>query len=131
LAGPIFGCADDQVHAWRRAAKDYLSGVGTYDPALNDDRGHEAVRANQIVRRDKTEIVNSAVVLANLWRPSVGTSMEIFWAASIARDVVVCCDANGHWSSPENFSPWILSHATHVASSLSEACFVARGICEE
>jgi len=115
LAGPIAQCSDEEAMSWREKAKQAL--VGHYDildPMRRDYRGQSEAPAEEIVTEDLKDITHSDVLLANAWKPSVGTSMEI-WIASQQPNTKVVVIA------PERCSPWHRYCADEVVSSLQDA----------
>ena len=119
LAGPIFGCVDEECDDWRQFVKIELSGKYRFlDPMRNDYRGQNISSletAKRIVDGDKHDILSSDVLLANCYKPSVGTSMEILlaWEALIPRVVII--------PTFPNVSPWLVYHATIIFSSIGQA----------
>src|SRR5579872_4741790 len=83
LAGPINGCSDGEANDWRSEVKERLGDIYEFlDPMRHDYRGLEMDPgiAEKIVFNDMQDIFSSDVILANCPKPSVGTSMEIFFA---------------------------------------------------
>lgn len=113
LCGLINGCTDAECSDWRVAAKQHFK--RTLDPMRRDYRGRELECAPEIVALDKRDIQDADVVLANCPKPSVGTSMEIFFAWS-QRKPVVCI-------VPDKLtaSPWLRVHSAALVESLAEA----------
>lgn len=111
LCGPINGCTDDECKDWRAYAKSRLP--NTIDPMVRDYRGREADSYREIVELDKIDVRRCDFVLANCPKPSVGTSMEIFYAWEIGRPVVVVADGS--------ISPWLRYHATKICPTVREA----------
>lgn len=115
LAGPINGCTDKEAGDWRSTATSILQerGIDVLDPMARDYRGIEDENVNLIVKGDKEDIDGCHVLLANCPKPSVGTSMEVFFAHLRHKTVVVV--------APEPVSPWLRYHATDVFQDLDEA----------
>lgn len=114
LAGPINGCTDVEARGWRDAVKGELAGLYRFTDPMDDDfRGHEADNAAQIVRRDQARIRHAHIVLANAWRPSVGTPMEVAYAHKEGKHIIVV--------QPSPVSPWYEYHASHIAANLTSA----------
>ena len=103
LAGPINGCSDSECKDWREWVKQRWPQHNYLDPMRRDYRGSEAESAAEIVSGDKEDIRKSDVFVAFCPKPSVGTSMEIFFAHQIGVRVVAV--------APEPVSPWIRAHA--------------------
>lgn len=114
LAGPINGCTNDECTTWREKTKRVLAhiGVGTIDPMRRDYRGVEHLEYTAIVEGDKQDIRDCDIFLAMAPQPSAGTSMEIFYAHSIGKPVVIVC--------PNKPSPWYLNHGV-VVTNLEDA----------
>ena len=115
LCGPINGRTDDDCTGWREYAKTHLP--DTLDPMARDYRGRELESgiAKDIVENDKLDIQASDVLLVFYDKPSVGTSMEVFYAHSLGKMVLVI-DKSG-----KPLSPWMLYHSTSVHPSLDDA----------
>jgi nucleoside 2-deoxyribosyltransferase len=120
LGGPINGCTDDEASGWRESVKAILAAAGhTWcDPMDRDYRGREMEPgiAAEIVEGDKADIETCDVLLMNMPKPSVGTSMEVYHGHLEGRRTVVVM--------PEGAipSPWIVYHATEVRhGSVAEA----------
>ena len=122
LCGGINGLSDSDATDWRQATKNILGGNFNYlDPMRRDYRGRELDPgiAEEIVDGDLEDIRESDFILAMADRPSWGTAMEIHFAASIGKPVIVVCSS----SKP---SPWLRHHATRVVPSLYGAWSVLR-----
>ncbi len=81
LCGPIHGRTDEEIHNWRDYVTKYAK-CETLDPTVRDYRGLEEGNYEDIVDLDKRDIRKSDMMLVYYDRPSVGTSMEIFFAHS-------------------------------------------------
>jgi nucleoside 2-deoxyribosyltransferase len=122
LAGPIGGCTDSEAISWRREARAVLGDECCLDPMRRDYRGAEDKAAEEIVELDKADIEASDVILANCWQASWGTPMEIFYAHSLGKPVVVIVPSGGR------VSPWLRYHAASVCESLGDALTETRGL---
>lgn len=115
LAGPIYE-QDDTCIRWRKAAQKILrkKNIMSIAPTDVDYRGYERREqtANEIVKRDKGWIMDCDTVLAKCDFPSYGTAMEIMFAWSLQKKIIVV--TNSH-------SPWIRYHASHVFPTIDEA----------
>lgn len=123
LCGPINGCTDEEANGWRDLAKYYLQyydkdafTVRTpkmipIDPMKRDYRGQEGDTYREIVDLDKLDIRNSDALLVYYEKPSVGTSMEIFYAWTLGKPIVVVTP------SGTNISPWLKYHSTKIIYS--------------
>lgn len=116
LAGPIAGCTDEEVHGWRDRVTLKLKGE-TLDPSRRDYRFTEITTslASFLVDQDKDDIDSCGALLAYCPYPSVGTSMEIFYAYSTNKLVIVVV--------PEGVpvSPWLVAHSHAVCRDFYDA----------
>lgn len=120
LCGPINGCTDAECKDWREAVKAVLPDA--IDPMKRDYRGREAESYREIVDLDKRDVRRADVVLVNYDKPSVGTSMEVFYAWTLGIPVVL-------WCAPDALiSPWLRYHSTAIVHSLAEAVAKCREI---
>lgn len=113
LGGPIQGCTDHEARGWREEVKRRVKGDEFVDPMDRDYRGREAGNERAIVEADKADIGRCQVVLMNCPRPSVGTSMEIFYGWLTGRHVIVI--------APDPVSPWLRYHSHELYSTLEQA----------
>lgn len=125
LAGPMHGCGDAQALDWRRLAVDELAqaGVEALDPSeLGDYRGREGdVEPAVVVNNDLIAIASCDMVLANCWRPSYGTAMEIAIAQREHGIEVVTVVPD-----TRKVSPWLRAHSTKIVGSLAQGIDVVR-----
>ena len=83
-------------------------------PTDADYRGQESIAGmpKRIVERDKKDIVTCDTILAKCDQPSWGTAMEIMFAWSLHKQIIVVTSS---------MSPWIRYHADYVFPTLDEA----------
>lgn len=115
LCGPINGCSDAEAVTWREWFKAHTPAIACVDPMKRDYRGREVDDYREIVDLDKRDIRGCDVVVVMYVKPSVGTSMEVFYAWSLGIPVIVI-DESGR-----PLSPWMKYHATAVVKSKEEA----------
>jgi nucleoside 2-deoxyribosyltransferase len=111
LAGPIFGCTDQECKAWRREATRLLRGHGheALNPMDRDYRGREDGSAAVLVNDDLKDLYAADAMLVNAERPTWGTAMEIaYFARSPVRRTPAIVHAFG---APDPASPWLRAHA--------------------
>lgn len=112
LAGPINGCTDAECNDWREELeREFPQAI---NPMVRDYRGKEAESYREIVDLDKRDVRNCDVVVVNYVQPSVGTSMEVFYAWTIGKPVIVWCDES------TLISPWLRYHSTCFRHSLAD-----------
>ena len=107
------------ARAWREDAKKILCGkFRLLDPMRRKFKDREVDSANEIVEFDLQDVRDADILLVNYSKASIGTSMEIFYAAhDLGRFVVAF--------SPFEFkecSPWMVRYSTKILPSLEEAC---------
>ena len=126
LCGGINGLSDDDAKNWRDVATRLLGGLGhtTLDPMRRDYRGVEDDNVDAIISGDLDDIDRSDALIVNATRPSWGTAMEVFYAATFrpACPVVIIHPAD------KPVSPWLRGHSTTIVSSLPEAVAHLEGL---
>lgn len=70
---------------------------------------------NEIVDLDKRDVRNCDVVVASCPKPSVGTSMEVFYAWTLGKPVVAVVPDNAP------VSPWLRYHSTKIVQTFKDA----------
>jgi nucleoside 2-deoxyribosyltransferase len=114
LCGPINGCTDDEAMTWRDWFKQQPEDLCNpdellwVDPMKRDYRGRESEDYREIVDLDKRDVREVDVLVVMYTQPSVGTSMEIFYAWTIGKPVIVINESN------KPISPWLRYHATAI-----------------
>ena len=118
LCGPIMDCSANESKDWRTRAKERLAGrFVLLDPMRRNFRDRELDSANEIVEFDLQDIRDADLVLVNYAKPSVGTSMEVFYASHDLGKFVIAF-------SPYNFadcSPWMVRFCTKILPGLESA----------
>lgn len=102
--------------AWRKEAQAHFPDAICMDPYRRKDLS-VAYTCNEIVISDKRDIQRCDVVLAEMTNPKhnyIGTSMEIAYAYSLGKPVVMYC--------PKNIAehPWIKYHTVKAFDNLLE-----------
>lgn len=117
LCGPINGRTDDEAKGWREIAKERWPGT-CLDPMRRDYRGRELEPgvAAEIVAGDLEDLQACDALLVYFDKPSVGTSMEVFYAKHVLGKPVVVIDA-----SDKPLSPWLIFHADNITRHVSVA----------
>jgi nucleoside 2-deoxyribosyltransferase len=118
LCGPVMDESDGKAREWRELAKAKLSGDFTLlDPMRRNFKDREVDSANEIVEFDLQDVRDADIVLVNYNKPSIGTAMEVFYAAHNLGKFVVAF-------SPFTFkdcSPWMVRFCTKILPSLDSA----------
>ncbi len=117
LCGPINGRTDEDATTWRETVKARWNGE-CLDPMRRDYRGRELEPgiAAEIVAGDIEDIQACDAVLVFFDKPSVGTSMEVFYAKHVLGKLVVVIDAQD-----KPLSPWMLHHSDSQTKHTSVA----------
>lgn len=118
LCGPIAGRTDIECQGWRKHVTSTWTGR-VLDPMRRDYRSHSVFSpelAQKIVEDDLTDINQSDAMLVYFNHPSVGSSMEIFYAAQQGKPIVL---VNARLGQP--LSPWLVHHVSDVVLTISGA----------
>ena len=119
LSGPIMDDHEGVAREWRTAAKQLLGkDFRILDPMRRKFVDRQVDSANEIVEFDLQDVRDADIVLVNYNKPSIGTSMEVFYAAFNQGKFVISF-------SPftfENCSPWMVRFSTKILPSLEAAC---------
>jgi len=103
---------------WRKvAAKKLAKTFSLLDPMRRNFKDREVDSANEIVEFDLQDIRNADILLVNYSKPSIGTAMEVFYAANNLEKFVVAF-------APFKFkdcSPWMVRYCTKILPSLDAA----------
>ncbi|MCH7816625.1 MAG: hypothetical protein IIC60_08665 [Proteobacteria bacterium] len=119
LSGPIMDEYEGTAREWREAAKLFLAtDFLLLDPMRRSFRDKEIDSANEIVEFDLQDVRDADIILVNYNKPSIGTSMEVFYASHNLGKFVV---AFSPFSFKES-SPWMVKYCTKIVPSLEEAC---------
>ena len=118
LSGPIMDEIAGDAADWRNAAKQALgSKFAILDPMRRNFKDREVDSANEIVEFDLQDVREADILLVNYNKASIGTSMEVFYAAHDLGKFIVAF-------SPFDFascSPWMVRYCTKILPSLGAA----------
>lgn len=120
LAGPMDGVQFKEATGWRdeataRLAQQYV----IHNPMKRDffKTGYnQSVHEPLIVEGDKGDIETADVILANCWKHSFGTPMEIFYARTLRKYIVSIVPSNLRVNGFA--SPWVSYHSNRVVDTL-------------
>ena len=118
LSGPIMDEHAGTAREWRDVAKRLLGGrFGLLDPMRRKFVDRQVDSANEIVEFDLQDVRDADIILVNYSKPSIGTSMEVFYAAhDLGRFVVAFSDFEF-----KDCSPWMARYCTKILPSLEDA----------
>ena len=123
LSGPIMDVHAGEARQWRDTAKAQLGDCcRMLDPMRRNFVDRQVDSSNEIVEFDLQDVRDADIVLVNYCKPSIGTSMEVFYAAHDLGKFVVTF-------SPFEFkdcSPWIVRFSTKILPTLEDACHYIR-----
>ena len=118
LSGPIMDERLDLAVTWREFAKRELKDhFVLLDPMRRNFKDREVDSANEIVEFDLQDVRDADIVLVNYSKTSIGTAMEVFYAAHDLGKFVVAF-------SPFSFqdcSPWMVRYCTKILPGLRQA----------
>lgn len=118
LSGPIMDEIEGDAADWRNAAKEALGAkFAILDPMRRNFKDREVDSANEIVEFDLQDVRDADILLVNYNKASIGTSMEVFYAAHDLGKFIVAF-------SPFDFascSPWMVRYCTKILPSLGAA----------
>lgn len=118
LCGPIMDEAPGEAREWRKLAEQRLSGNFTIlNPMRRNFKDREVDSANEIVEFDLQDVRDADLLLVNYTKPSIGTSMEVFFAAHDLGKFVV---AFSHFDF-KDCNPWMVRFCTKILPSLDES----------
>ncbi len=118
LCGPIMDASADESKTWRQRAKERLAGKFILlDPMRRNFRDREIDSANEIVEFDLQDIRNADMLLVNYAKASIGTSMEVFFAAHDLGKFVIAFSPYAY----ADMSPWMVKYCTKILPDLESA----------
>jgi nucleoside 2-deoxyribosyltransferase len=118
LSGPIMDEHEGEARKWREVAKAHLQEqFAILDPMRRNFKDREVDSANEIVEFDLQDVRDADILLVNYNKPSIGTSMEVFYAAHNLGKFVISFAPFGF----KDCSPWMVRFSTKIVGSLEEA----------
>jgi len=118
LCGPIMWCSESESTEWRSQAKSLLGDAfELLDPMRRNFKDNEVDSANEIVEFDLQDVRDADILLVNYSKPSIGTSMEVFYASYDLNKFIVAF-------SPFTFSdcnPWMVKFCTKILPTVNDA----------
>ena len=118
LSGPIMDEHAGTARAWRETAKQLLGGrFRLLDPMRRAFVDRQVDSANEIVEFDLQDVRDADIILVNYNKASIGTSMEVFYAAHDLGRFVVAFSPFEY----KDCSPWMARYCTKILGSREEA----------
>jgi len=118
LCGPIMDESSGAAREWRKTAvKKLEKSFILLDPMRRNFKDREVDSANEIVEFDLQDIRNADILLVNYSKPSIGTAMEVFYAANNLEKFVVAFSPFDF----KNSSPWMVRYCTKILPALDAA----------
>lgn len=103
---------------WREIAKELLKEqFRLLDPMRRKFVDRQVDSANEIVEFDLQDVRDADIVLVNYNKPSIGTSMEVFYAAHNLGKFVVTFSPFEY----KDCSPWMARFSTKILHCLEDA----------
>ena len=119
LSGPIMVEHEGVARKWREIAKSLLApNFRLLNPMRRNFRDKEVDSANEIVEFDLQDVRDADIVLVNYCKPSIGTSMEVFYASHDLGKFVVAFSPFSY----KDCSPWMVRYCTKILPNLETAC---------
>ena len=118
LSGPIMDACAGEARQWRERAKELLSDhFHLLDPMRRKFVDRQVDSANEIVEFDLQDVRDADIILVNYNKPSIGTSMEIFYASRDLGKFVVAFSPFEY----KECSPWMVKFCTKILPDLESA----------
>ena len=118
LSGPIMDESHAAAKTRREIAKQQLcEHFILLDPMRRNFKDREVDSANEIVEFDLQDVREADILLVNYNKASIGTAMEIFYAAHDLGKFIVAF-------SPFSFqdcSPWMVKYCTKILPTLEDS----------
>jgi len=118
LCGPIMDELADGAREWRQTATARLSNQFTIlDPMRRNFKDREVDSANEIVEFDLQDVREADILLVNYSKASIGTAMEVFYAAHDLGKFVVAFSPFDF----QNCNPWMVRFCTKILPTAERA----------
>ena len=118
LSGPIMDEHEGSAREWRNAVKNMLKDeFKMLDPMRRKFVDRQVDSANEIVEFDLQDVRDADIILVNYNKPSIGTSMEVFYAAHNLGKFVVAFSPFEY----RDCSPWMARFCTKILPTLEDA----------
>ena len=109
---------EGSAREWRNAVKNMLKDeFKMLDPMRRKFVDRQVDSANEIVEFDLQDVRDADIILVNYNKPSIGTSMEVFYAAHNLGKFVVAFSPFEY----RDCSPWMARFCTKILPTLEDA----------
>lgn len=112
LGGPMAGCTLQEMTGWREELKKTWTDLQFRDPC---DREYKPQQWRQLVEDDIEDIKASDVGLWYMWKPGVGSSMEMVYARTQQIPIIVVVPDFKY------VSPWIRYYSDFLVEDFDHA----------
>ena len=118
LSGPIMDEIAGDATDWRAEAKRVLGGrFAILDPMRRNFKDREVDSANEITEFDLQDVRDADILLVNYSKVSIGTSMEVFYAAHDLGKFIVAFSPYPY----KECSPWMVRYCTKILPDIDAA----------
>lgn len=110
--------ASGSARQWRESVKEQLGDKFLLlDPMRRKFVDRQVDSANEIVEFDLQDVRDADIILVNYNKPSIGTSMEVFYASHDLGKFVVAFSPFEY----KDCSPWMAKYCTKILPTLEAA----------
>ena len=118
LSGPIMDEHVDTAKTWReRATAELRDQFVILDPMRRNFKDREVDSANEITEFDLQDVRDADILLVNYSKVSIGTSMEVFYAAHDLGKFIVAFSPYPY----KECSPWMVRYCTKILPDINTA----------
>jgi nucleoside 2-deoxyribosyltransferase len=118
LSGPIMDEHVDTAKTWReRATAELREHFVILDPMRRNFKDREVDSANEITEFDLQDVRDADILLVNYSKVSIGTSMEVFYAAHDLGKFIVAFSPYPY----KDCSPWMVRYCTKILPDIETA----------
>ena len=118
LSGPIMDEPVDTAKTWReRATAELREHFVILDPMRRNFKDREVDSANEITEFDLQDVRDADILLVNYSKVSIGTSMEVFYAAHDLGKFIVAFSPYPY----KECSPWMVRYCTKILPNIDSA----------
>ncbi len=118
LSGPIMDEHVDTAKTWReRATAELRDQFIILDPMRRNFKDREVDSANEITEFDLQDVRDADILLVNYSKVSIGTSMEVFYAAHDLGKFIVAFSPYPY----KDCSPWMVRYCTKILPDIETA----------